>query len=58
MDSLLKEIKETNADDKVIVIVTSGGVIRMTYKILLSDRAPEISKHIHIPNGSVHQFVI
>lgn len=58
LDSLLKEIKETHADDEVIVCVTSGGVIRMAYKLLLSDRAPEISKHIHIPNGSVHQFVI
>ncbi|OGZ06523.1 MAG: hypothetical protein A2942_04925 [Candidatus Lloydbacteria bacterium RIFCSPLOWO2_01_FULL_50_20] len=45
--------KESGAQ---VVCVTSGGVIRMTYKILLDDLAPGISTHIRIKNGSVHQF--
>lgn len=44
--------------DKTIVCVTSAGVIRMAYKIFFWEKSPEITKHIVIKNGSVHEFVI
>jgi probable phosphoglycerate mutase len=58
LKSFFEDIKENNTDDKITVCITSAGVIRMAYKILFSDKAPEISKHILIPNGSVHEFII
>ena len=58
IDSFFKELKENNGDNKIIVCVTSSGVIRMTYKLLLSDKAPDITQHIKIENGSVHKFII
>lgn len=58
LKSFFNEIKSENDDDKVIVCVTSAGVIRMAYKVLLWDKAPEITKHLLIPNGSVHEFII
>jgi len=57
LDSFFNELKSKNNDENV-VLVTSGGVIRMTYKIFLSDKSPNISKNINIQNGSVHQFII
>lgn len=57
LDSFLKELKNNN-DDKVIVCVTSAGVIRIAYKLLLSDKAPNITQHLKIENGSVHKFII
>ncbi len=58
VDSFLKELRENNDDNKTIVCVTSSGVIRMTYKLLFSDKAPNITQHIKIENGSVHTFVV
>ena len=55
LNTFLDEIKQ-DGDDKNIVCVTSGGVIRMMYKILVSDKVPGITKHILIENGSVHEF--
>jgi broad specificity phosphatase PhoE len=52
----LRELKDA-AHDGNVVCVTSAGVIRMTYKILFEDKAPHISKHIKIENGSVHEFI-
>ena len=52
------EICNELAHDSVVVCVTSGGVIRMTYKILFADKAPTITKHIMVKNGSVHEFII
>lgn len=57
LSALLGELKKENGDVR-IVCVTSGGVIRMAYKILFDDRAPNISAHILIKNGSVHEFRI
>ena len=57
LNSLIKELK-SHGSDKNVVCVTSGGVIRMAYKIFFWDKSPEITKHIVIHNGSVHQFVI
>ncbi len=57
VSSLIEELK-SKGDDRNIVCVTSGGVIRMAYKIFLWDKSPEITKHIVIHNGSVHQFII
>lgn len=58
LNSFFKELKENNGDDKIVVCVTSAGVIRMTYKILFSDKAPDLTQHIKIENGSVHKFII
>lgn len=57
VSSFIDELK-SKGGDRNIVCVTSGGVIRMAYKIFLWDKSPEITKHIVIHNGSVHQFVI
>ncbi len=57
LNSFIEELK-SHGDDKTIVCVTSGGVIRMAYKIFFWDKSPEITKHIVIHNGSVHQFVV
>ena len=57
LHTFFEELKQGN-DDKNIVCVTSGGVIRMAYKILVSDKVPQITKHILIENGSVHEFII
>ncbi len=53
-----KKLKEENTENEVIVCVTSAGVIRMTYKIMFDDKAPGISKHLNIGNGSVHEFIV
>ncbi len=53
-----KKLKEENTDNAVVVCVTSAGVIRMTYKILFDDKAPGITKHLNIANGSVHEFIV
>ena len=42
--------------DQTVVVVTSGGVIRMATKILLADIAPSIYSKIKIKNGSVHEY--
>lgn len=55
LSALLNELRKEKSDARV-VCVTSGGVIRMAYKILFDDRAPNISAHILIKNGSVHEF--
>lgn len=52
------QMQNTLASDSIVVCVTSGGVIRMTYKILFFDKAPTITKHIMVKNGSVHEFII
>jgi uncharacterized phosphatase len=57
LNSFFDELKK-HAGDKNIVCVTSGGVIRMAYKIFLSDKSPGITKHIMVKNGSVHEFII
>lgn len=57
LNTFLNELKQ-DGDEKNIVCVTSAGAIRMIYKILLSEKSPEITKHITIGNGSVHEFVI
>ena len=57
LSSFIGELKK-NSNDKNVVCVTSAGVIRMSYKIFFWDKSPEITKHIVIHNGSVHQFVI
>ena len=57
LTSFFNEIKK-HGDDKNIVCITSGGVIRMAYKIFLTDKSPSITKHIVVKNGSVHEFVI
>ncbi len=57
LSSFIEELK-SHGNDKNIVCVTSGGVIRMSYKIFFWDKSPEITKHIVIHNGSVHQFII
>ncbi len=53
----IEELKENN-DNKMVVCVTSAGVIRMAYKLLLSDKSPDITQHIKIENGSIHKFII
>jgi len=58
LDSFFKEMKINNDEEKIIVCVTSAGVIRIAYKLLLSDKAPDITQHIKIENGSVHEFII
>jgi broad specificity phosphatase PhoE len=57
LNSFFYELKK-HTGDKNIVCVTSGGVIRMAYKIFLSDKSPGITKHIVVKNGSVHEFVL
>lgn len=57
VEAFLNELKNTYKDDEKVVCVTSGGVIRMTYKILFADKAPYISRHINVKNGSVHEFI-
>ena len=54
---LFEELREKHTDQTVIC-VTSAGVIRMAYKIFFNDKSPDISRHILIKNGSVHEFVI
>ena len=46
----LNEIKQSVADGAKVLIVTSGGVIRMLH---LRHKNEE---HAHIPNASVHEF--
>lgn len=58
INSFFQELKNNNDDDKIIICVTSAGVIRMTYKLLFSDQAPDITQHIKIENGSIHKFII
>ncbi len=58
LDSFFTELKDLNNDDKVVVCVTSSGIIRMAYKLLLSDKAPDLTQHLKIENGSVHKFII
>ena len=58
LSSFFKELKENNGDNAVIVCVTSAGVIRIAYKLLLADKAPEITRHIKIENATVHAFII
>ncbi|OGZ08086.1 MAG: hypothetical protein A3C93_01880 [Candidatus Lloydbacteria bacterium RIFCSPHIGHO2_02_FULL_54_17] len=55
LSSLLQGLRK---EDKAahVVCVTSGGVIRMAYKILFEAQAPGISAHILVKNGSVHEF--
>ncbi len=43
---------------KTIVCATSGGVIRMVYNIFFAEKAPGLTKHMNIKNGSVHEFVV
>lgn len=56
--SFFDELHAGRDDDKVIVCVTSGGVIRMAYKIFFGDKAPTITRHITVKNGSVHEFIL
>ncbi|OHB23952.1 MAG: hypothetical protein A2542_02395 [Parcubacteria group bacterium RIFOXYD2_FULL_52_8] len=56
--SFFTELKEKHGDGETIVCVTSAGVIRMTYKLLLSALAPDLTRHIKVENGSVHKFVL
>lgn len=51
----IEELKDSHPD-KTVLCVTSGGVIRMVYKILFSEKSPGITKHIMIKNGSIHEF--
>ena len=57
LNLLFKELSSNNPGDKVVVCVTSAGVIRMAYKIIFGDKSPEIAKYITIKNGSVHEFI-
>ena len=57
LNAFIDELKKHSVEDN-IVCVTSGGVIRMAYKILLSEKSPGITKHVTIKNGSVHEFII
>lgn len=56
LSSFFDELKK-HTGEKNIVCVTSGGVIRMAYKIFFWDRAPGITRHINVKNGSVHEFI-
>ncbi len=56
--SFFADLKQNNSEDGVVVCVTSAGIVRMTYKILFEDKAPGITKHISIGNGSVHEFIV
>ena len=58
INSFFKGLQANNDGEKVIVCVTSAGVIRMAYKIFFADKAPEITKHLTLPNGSVHLFTL
>lgn len=58
INSFFEELKKDNDEEKVIVCVTSAGVIRIVYKLLFSDMAPDITQHIKIENGSVHKFIV
>jgi broad specificity phosphatase PhoE len=58
VSSFFDELQNVHGDEKIIVCVTSAGVIRMAYKILFGERAPGISQHLLIKNGSVHEFVL
>lgn len=55
--SFFNELKKEEREEN-IVCVTSGGVIRMTYKIFFWDKSPKITKHILVKNGSVHEFIL
>lgn len=57
LSSFFEDLKK-HGDDKNVVCVTSGGVIRMAYKIFFWDKSPGITKHIVVKNGSVHEFVV
>ena len=57
VSKLIAELRGKHPD-QTVVCVTSAGIIRMTYKILFADKAPEITKHIVIKNGSVHEFTL
>ena len=57
LSSFIDELKKTDIKGNVLC-VTSAGVIRMAYKLMLWDKAPGITKHIVIHNGSVHEFVL
>jgi broad specificity phosphatase PhoE len=57
LHSFIEELQHQGGE-KNIVCVTSGGVIRMAYKILLSEKSPTITNHVLIQNGSIHEFVI
>ncbi len=54
--AFLEYLKNEHNDSENVVCVTSAGVIRMIYKIFFENKAPHISKHINIGNGSVHEF--
>ena len=58
LESFIAELKSTHKSDEHVVCVTSGGVIRMTYKILFWEQSPGITKHIVVKNGSVHEFIL
>jgi broad specificity phosphatase PhoE len=57
LSSFFEVLKKHN-NNETVVCVTSGGVIRMAYKIFFWDKSPGITKHIMVKNGSVHEFVI
>jgi broad specificity phosphatase PhoE len=58
LNSFFAEIQESHHDNETVLCVTSGGVIRMTYKIFFSEKSPSITKHIMAKNGSVHEFIL
>ncbi len=59
-DRVSKLFEELSArhPHQTVICVTSAGVIRMAYKILFNDKSPDISRHILIKNGSVHEFML
>lgn len=52
----LRDVCKAGAEN--VVVVTSLEVIKSVYKILCSDKAPDIMRYIAAKNGSVHRFVI
>lgn len=57
VSALIRELRRGDRE-RTVVCVTSAGVIRMVYKIVFDDRAPGISAHILVKNGSVHEFLV
>lgn len=50
--------KVKNTQHERVIIVTSQGIIKMMYEILIGHIAPSVTKHIRVKNATVHLFRI
>ncbi len=62
-ESICKRIKEffdllKSRNHKKVIVVTSQGIIKVMYQMLVGDVVPTISKYVRVKNSTVHVFKI